>query len=287
MTICVCVQVYDSIVFAADSATTLSSVRDDGQAQIQNVYMNANKVFNLVRDWPIAGMTAGLGNIGSQSISVLSKDLRFRLTGDDPEYALVKSSYTIEECAQKARRFLFEEKYQSLGEELRPKGEHQLDYWVGGFSAGSDLPELWKFSILNGDCPDPIQILGQGVTSIAWGGQPEAISRLVLGYGTGLMPALTEIGLKDDQQGGLLNHLANRLATPLVAAAMPTQDAVDLADFLVDVAKGYVRFLEGANTVGGDTDVAAITKHEGFKWVRRKHYIPARLNPGSANHNLG
>jgi len=25
--------------------------------------------------------------------------------------------------------------------------------------------------------------------------------------------------------------------------------------------------------------VATITKHEGFRWVRRKHFFEARLNP--------
>jgi hypothetical protein len=60
---------------------------------------------------------------------------------------------------------------------------------------------------------------------------------------------------------------------------MPVQDAIALADFLVDVTKRYVRFLPGADTVGGDTDVCVVTKHEGFKWVRRKHYFDRVLNP--------
>ena len=65
---------------------------------------------------------------------------------------------------------------------------------------------------------------------------------------------------------------------------MPVQDAIDLADFLVDLAKGYSAFLPGANVVGGDTDIATVTKHEGFKWIRRKHYYPAHLNPRETDH---
>lgn len=60
--------------------------------------------------------------------------------------------------------------------------------------------------------------------------------------------------------------------------AMPVQDAIDLADFLVDVTKGWIRFLPGLEVVGGDTDICTVTKHEGFKWVRRKHFYPAELN---------
>jgi len=60
---------------------------------------------------------------------------------------------------------------------------------------------------------------------------------------------------------------------------MPVQDAIDLADFLIETTKRFVRFLPGADTVGGDTDIAVVTKHEGYKWVRRKHYFNSILNP--------
>jgi hypothetical protein len=39
-----------------------------------------------------------------------------------------------------------------------------------------------------------------------------------------------------------------------------------------------VRFMPGHDTVGGETDMAVVTKHEGFKWVQRKHYYPLELN---------
>ena len=245
---------------------------------VHNVYMNGNKVFNLYRGKPIAAMTAGLGNIGKQSISVLSKDLRALMMSGSGEYGIDPSSYTIEECAIKCRKFFFEDRFMSLKEEERPTA--QFDYWIGGYSSDSLLPELWKISIEDGDCSDPELILDKERTSIAWGGQPEAIGRLVLGYGQGLAPALQGLGIKPEDLGTVMDHLASQLAQPLIADAMPTQDAVDLAEFLVHTTKMYVRFLPGANTVGGKTDVAAITKHEGFKWVERKHYYPAELNPG-------
>ena len=59
---------------------------------------------------------------------------------------------------------------------------------------------------------------------------------------------------------------------------MPTGDAIALADFLVGTTKQFVHFLRGADTVGGDTDLATITRHEGFKWIRRKHFYPRDLN---------
>ncbi|CAN5397067.1 hypothetical protein BH11ARM2_BH11ARM2_10810 [soil metagenome] len=41
----------------------------------------------------------------------------------------------------------------------------------------------------------------------------------------------------------------------------------------------YYRFRPGDNTVGGPIEVAAITKHEGFKWIRRKLYYEREMNP--------
>jgi ABC-type branched-subunit amino acid transport system substrate-binding protein len=64
----------------------------------------------------------------------------------------------------------------------------------------------------------------------------------------------------------------------LIEPSMPTQDAIALTEFLAETVKGYVRFLPGPDTVGGSTDVAVVTKHEGFKWIRRKHYYPPSLN---------
>ncbi len=40
----------------------------------------------------------------------------------------------------------------------------------------------------------------------------------------------------------------------------------------------------GADIVGGETDIATVTKHEGFKWIRRKHYYPPELNLMETDH---
>ncbi len=64
VTICVGVQVNDCLVFAADSAVTLSYGTAPNGTEIINVLRHGHKVFNLHRDLPICAMTCGLGNIG-------------------------------------------------------------------------------------------------------------------------------------------------------------------------------------------------------------------------------
>jgi hypothetical protein len=66
---------------------------------------------------------------------------------------------------------------------------------------------------------------------------------------------------------------------PLVHPTMPIQDAIDLVQYLIEVTVGFVRFAPGNATVARPIDVAAITLHEGFRWVSRKHYFTTELNP--------
>jgi hypothetical protein len=234
-------------------------------------------VFNLRKGLPIAAMTCGMGNIGPVSISTLAKDLRNKFCEAGGDLYIDSGNYTIEEVATKARTFFFDQHYQSL--ETKPAGDHSFQFWVGGNGAGAMHGEIWRIQIVNGECGEPECLAGPGHFDILYDGQPEAINRIVNGYSQFLGNALVEIGLDADKLDSVLAHIETHTRASLIAPAMPVQDAIALADFLVDVTKRYVRFLPGADTVGGDTDICVITKHEGFKWVRRKHYFDTRLNP--------
>ena len=119
---------------------------------------------------------------------------------------------------------------------------------------------------------------------VVWAGQPAPINRLLMGFDAALPDALVASGLPQDQVDPLLSQLKERTATPLVHATMPVADAIQLVDFLVDVTKRYFAFLPGADIVGGETDIATVTKHEGFKWIKRKHYYPPDLNRMETDH---
>jgi hypothetical protein len=115
---------------------------------------------------------------------------------------------------------------------------------------------------------------------VVWRGEPEAIARLLLGYSANLGTVLEQdLGVPSAQVPPAIEVIKSRLATPLVEPAMPIQDVIDLVEFLVDLTIKYSRFAPGAPTVGGPIEIAAITKHEGFKWVRRKHYFSPEFNP--------
>ena len=278
MTICVAVKVHDCIVFAADSASSLiDSSLADGRPLIANVYAHGNKVFNLKKGLPIAAMTCGMGNIGPVSISTLAKDLRARFCSNDADWQIDPQSYTVEGVAVRARKFFYEEHYLRLNPP--PQGDHEFQFWIAGNGANETHGEIWRVKIVNGECDEPECLAGQNEFDVLYDGQPEAINRIVNGYSQFLPQALLDIGLNEENLDAVLTHIESRTRAPLISPAMPVQDAIALADFLVETTKSYVRFLPGADTVGGDTDICVVTKHEGFKWVRRKHYFDRRLNP--------
>jgi hypothetical protein len=276
MTIVVTVRVNDGIVLASDSATSFF----DDAGNVMKIYNNANKIFNLVREKPIGAMTYGAGGIGHTSMDTLSKDLRDKLTPEpvtisDAGYALKKNDYTIEEVAQKALRF-FMERYQYAYPQAMP--HYVLGYRICGYSAQSALPEAWEVRIVAGEGQGPDRLYGENDYGPRWAGESEALDRLLLGIGSRTSDALLQMGIDQPTTQGIVQGLLQRLPVPLWLPAMPIQDAIDLAFFLVDVASKFAYFSLRAPSVGGPIEVATITKHEGFKWIERKHYYSLDLN---------
>jgi hypothetical protein len=97
--------------------------------------------------------------------------------------------------------------------------------------------------------------------------------------GTQLGPALINAGFDATAVQAALPKIKSALEISLVEAPMPIQDALDLAEYFVHTTTVFTKFRRGAATVGGPVESAAITKHEGFRWVRRKHYFDDKLNP--------
>jgi hypothetical protein len=95
----------------------------------------------------------------------------------------------------------------------------------------------------------------------------------------GLKNWLVNKGLvQPDAIDALFSEFLGQFSTNLVKPAMPIQDAIDLARFAVETASKYAKYGLRPETIGGPIEIAAITKHEGFKWVARKHYYTAELN---------
>ncbi len=303
MTIAICLKVGDGVVLGTDSAASLIGEND----RYFNVYNNAEKTINLVKGLPVGLMTYGLGGLAGLSIGSLARDLRQRLSGEDPthaEWAVDSSTYTVGEVAQRVRDFFYDELYAPEFGKPVAHGPHTaepdpaeewdgeggapgaevpefpaLGFVVAGLSANSYYSEVWTVSIeSDGRCVGPEQRFDQGESGVAdfWG-MPEALYRLVYGWSHEAHLRLVDAGITPERADQLLVS-----RTELAHPGMPLQDAIDLVKYLADVTVGYVRFKEGVPAVAPPIDIAVITRHQGFKWVARKHYFARDLNPPSA-----
>jgi hypothetical protein len=275
MTIALAIKVHDGVVLAADSATTLTSQKSNGAIEITNIYNNANKVFNLHRGLPIGAMTWGLGNIGPASISSLAKDLRKELQGGrGPHLAIDTDRYAIPDVAARIHRFLYVDRYDRQFDQLPITERPRLGFLTVGYSSDEDHPRLFSHSVKSG----AVEVLKERGGAMWWG-HLDAISRLLNGQSIDAAGALKRLGMSALAAEELATAVTDRVATRMVQPAMPIQDAIDLARFLVSATCQYVRFSPGHATVGGPIDIATVTKHEGFKWVTRKLFFDCSLNP--------
>jgi len=286
MSIGIVVGVHDGVVIASDSASTLIvSVAPNNITGVANVYDNANKIFNLYKVLPIGCVTYGAGSIGNASIGTLIKDLRAKLMRKDEASKLGfdPTSYTMKSVSEILAKFL-EDECQKQSDASRVG--MNIGLLVGGYSTGENLGETWAIDIQGGKTQSVRQMRKPEEPGISWGGAGEAIQRIVMGFSANLFSVLASISGGPNQTPvtpqDLLNQLnpilTANLQAQLVFAPMPIQDAIDLARFLVHASIMYSRFLPGAQIVGGPIEIAAITKHEGFKWISRKHYYDASLN---------
>lgn len=283
VTVALYVKVFDGIVLATDSATTLVGALPSGHI-IEQVYNNADKVFHLHRQLPVAAMTWGQGVVGPASISSLSKSFRLRLMGRDPKFSadeLDITNFTVKDVADRASK-MFGQAAKDAGWTEFPA---ELGYLVVGISSKCDQAEAWLLEFSGKTLtPKPRQVLKDidyGFTAYA---QPDAVNRLFNGYDDRLRESLITAGMT---QGMDRNQAEQQVDSVLatfklepVQPGMPLPDAIELARFMVETTEGYARFRIGADTVGGPVEVASISPHEGFKWINRKHYYSPALNPG-------
>jgi hypothetical protein len=283
LTIAISIKINDGLVLAADSASTVLGQTPDGQLQVFNVYNNADKVFNLQKGVPIGAITWGTGSIGQASTSTIMKDLRKIFTeGDEekhPGWKLDKQKYTVETVANRVKQFVFDELYAPFFRDF-PHKKPDLGFIVAGYSANASMADEFQIDIKEGNCSGPRPVRAREQIGMTWGGDPEALNRLITGVSGGLPQVLQNLfKLAPEQTPQAIATIQQQLQLPVMLPAMPLQDAIDLGEFLVDLTIKFSRFRLGAQIVGGPIELAAISKHEGFRWIKRKYYFKRELNP--------
>lgn len=260
MTVAVAIKINNGVVLATDSATAIGEMNEES-ARIHYTYYNADKLFNLKKGKSLGCLTWGDGSINNVSISTLTKDFRSNLEID---------TINVKEITNQFISFLKD----FIGE----SSDVNVGFLIVGYSESEDYnPEMYCIEIKEGVVGE-INDLSNENFSISWFGEYDLLSRFIFGIDSSIETFLIGEGFDDEDVVEMVKLSKENFSLPLGVPDMPIQDAIDLADFLVDICKTASKFIPGPQVIGGPTDIAVITKHEGFRWIKRKHYYSQELN---------
>jgi len=266
VTICVSVRVAEGLVLAADSAVMLEGRLKTPQGEATGVLQTfefGNKVARF-KDYPIGIMSWGMGSISDRSIQSLIMECEYAhpTQQDNPKY-------TVKSVADALLEFL-RPRYDGA---YPPKDKRpRLGLLVGGYSAGEffadqyvyEFPTSSEWQIVRPNKPDGCPSFGAN-----WYGQRDALVRLVKGYDEGGLNELLKRGADKAIVQKWVDDNVSEL--PLVFDGMPLQDAIEFANYAVQVVIGRFRFALGPPLCGGDIDIAVITP-SAFQWAQRKQW---------------
>ena len=119
-----------------------------------------------------------------------------------------------------------------------------LGFIVAGYSSSAAMANEYQILVTGGECAPPLALREEDASGLTWNGQPEAISRRLLGYGSQLPLVLLE------QLGVIYAYHDHRMAMSLAAlAAAIGGSTIDGAEA---VSKTYQGFWADAAQIGLD-----------------------------------
>lgn len=269
MSICVSVKVAEGLVLAADSAVTLEGNINTPQGQASGIiqtFESANKVTRF-KDYPIGIMTWGMASIADRSILSLIMEFEYG-------YKVVKQNkkYMVIQIANELLKFI-QSRYSKAFPSQEPNTKKpMLGMLIGGYSSEQFFADEYTIEIpLQQNWVDrrPNQPNGSPSFGADWFGQTDALTRLIKGYDPVSLNELVKRGVDANiVEKWTQDNLSELL---LVFNGMPLQDAIDFAEYAVQVVIGRWRFGPGAPLCGGEIDIAVITPR-GFQWAHRKQW---------------
>jgi hypothetical protein len=269
MSLAVVVKGPEGLVLAADSRVTLNTEQQllDGTKQLLPTYFdNAIKLMQL-QDNNIGIVTYGMGAIGQHQPRMAHGYIP-EFEAHLAEVVPGEEVLSVERVAAELAAF-FAERW---GAADMGEGAEPMAFLVAGYDDGEAYGRVYEVSVPNALEP---QEQFRDEFSIVWRGQPYLLERLLNGTAPRAIDiAKDALGLSDEQVSVLAGRWQQELALPIPIPFLPLQDAVDLATFLVDMTATVMTWTVGIQGVGGQVDVATITRTNGFSAVETKKIHP-------------
>lgn len=270
MSVVIVVKVSEGLVLGADSAATIQGVLETPQGKQEGIlktYFNARKLLQI-GDFPIGVLTWGQAIIGMRTLESLVREWEFNEHWQSLEDYKENhnESFSVKACAEGLKEHL-EGFYSDQYVDEQPT----VGMMVAGYSHRVYFPEIWRFVFpmdigedLHNQRPDDSH--GNPTFGASWFGMTDALVRLHFGYDR---ESIQQIAARSDLNNEQLRELVASFEYQLPWAVMPLQDAIEYANYMLNVAVGRYRFVIGPELCGGEIDIAAITQNR-FNWIRRK-----------------
>jgi hypothetical protein len=272
MTICVSVKVPEGLVFSSDSAVSIVDTRLQNGTPVTQMIQNFNYANKLtqVKDYPIAVMSWGLAGLSERTIHSLVMEFEY-----DYKSASENSNFTVEKIASDLIEFIkirYDKVFGAPPNSQIPLENRVLGLTIGGFSNKSFFADQYVYQFPMStqlEIVRPDDSNGNPNFGTNWWGLTDALFRLIKGFDPIALNELKNRGADPAIIDKWVNDNVSDL--PLLFDGMPLQDAIDFAEYCVQVVIGRYRFGLGAPLCGGDIDVAVIRPNS-FKWSRHKQW---------------
>ncbi len=255
----------EGLVLAADSRVTLERHQEDQPPILVN-FDNATKLLsfgepNISNPHRYIGVvTYGQAAIGLRTANSFVPEFEERLPRERIEVA---------DFAKRLSDFFMEQWQAGMPADYTGPS---MTFVVGGFNDGEPYGRVYLIEIPN--APSPTERNPQpGEFGITWGGQREFVDRLLRGYDVKLPELIRNtLHLEPSQMSELENALQPlQMRTPVQMLAL--QDCVNLAIFFIRTTIEAQELSVGVRGVGGEIDVATVTRRDGLHFVQRKKIV--------------
>jgi hypothetical protein len=273
MTIIILVKVNDGIVIAADRAGSIISHDKNSDSQkIIKVFYKSKKLFNFLNNIPLGIATYGDAGIGDVSIENIIKDFSEQYSSK-----ININQYYIDDIVDDFISYI----QINYGEDISANKSY-IGFIVAGYSVErgkkDNDPNIHNIAILKGRLIDNLKVFKGTNAGLAAFGDEEVFNRIYNGYSPSIYNCLKDEIKNEFKVSGKINKIIDKCfslaKTEFLVPPMPIGDAAELAYFLADLTAKYnqFKFIHSPSvspTVGGAIEVASITRHENFSWIRR------------------
>jgi hypothetical protein len=252
----------EGLVLAAESRITLEARPPQGPPIHVN-YDNATKLLSFNKHDYVGVVTYGQAAIGLRTAASFLPEFESQLEAD---------RIPVLDFANRISDF-FSRRWQEWEAQLQ--GEYagpNMTFVVAGFDQDAPYGRVFVLEVPGNPAPVEQQP-NPGEFGITWGGQREFVDRLIKGYDLRLLQIVSQTLNLQPEQVTQLETALNGLQMALPLQALPLQDCVKLAIFVIRTAITAQELTVGLRGAGGPIDVATITRNDGLQFVQRKRIV--------------